>query len=340
MFIPQLTLLLAAFGQPHEASAQHAYQATQVHMGVPFKIVLHAPSEAAAKRGFDAAFRRIERLDNILSDYDPESELSRLNRTAPSEHPVSVGSDLWAVLHYAQSLSKQSDGAFDVTVGPLSRLWRRARRQRELPSSEMLDEARAATGYAFLRLDEERQTAQLLQPNMRLDLGGIAKGYAADEALAELRAAGLSSALVDASGDMAFGDAPPDKPGWQVGIAPLNADDPPSRFLHLSNCGIATSGDAWQYVEIDGQRYSHIVDPRTGLGLTDRSSVTVIAADGISADALASAVSVLGPRAGIALIDAIDSAAALIVRAPHGDVETFESRRFEQFLAGQPRRAE
>ena len=163
---------------------------------------------------------------------------------------------------------------------------------------------------------------------MQLDLGGIAKGYAVDEALAVLAAADVTRALVDAGGDMRLGDPPPGKPGWRIGVAPLEADGPPSRRLSLSGVAVASSGDAWQYIEIDGTRYSHIVDPRTGLALTDHSSVTVVAPDGITADALASAVSVLGPEQGLKLIDATPGTAALIVRAPHGKVEMYRSRRW------------
>ena len=133
-----------------------------------------------------------------------------------------------------------------------------------------------------LRLDKVARTCTLTKPKMKLDLGGIAKGYAADQALAVLKSQGVVSALVDASGDLAIGAAPPGQQGWKIGIAPLEAGSPPSRFLMLAECGVATSGDAWQFVEIDGHRYSHIIDPHTGIGLTTRSSVTVIAPDLVS----------------------------------------------------------
>jgi thiamine biosynthesis lipoprotein len=305
------------------------FQATEVHMAVSFAVVLYAPDQETANRAFDAAFARIAELDRAMNDYNEESELSRLSLASPTTEPVPISDDLLAVLVRSQQMSEASGGAFDVTIGPLSKLWRRAHRQRELPAGDRLAEARAAVGYRNLRLDEKARTAELLKPNMRLDLGGIAKGYATDEALKALAQLGITRAMVNASGDMAMGDSPPDEPGWKVGIAPLEVDGPPSRFLRLKNCGIATSGDAFQFVEIEGKRYSHIIDPRTGLGLTDQCSVTVVARDGTTADALASAVSVMGPEAGMRLVEETPGAAAAIVRAPEGKVETFASRRFD-----------
>ena len=164
---------------------------------------------------------------------------------------------------------------------------------------------------------------------MRLDLGGIAKGYAADEALRVLCTRGIDRALVDAGGDVVIGDPPPGRIGWRIGIAPLEVDGAPSRYLTLAQSAIATSGDAFQFVEIGGQRYSHIVDPRTGFGLNHRQSVTVRARDGITADSLATAVSVLGPEEGLQLIKATGGARALIVEVVDGNVKEFGAIEIE-----------
>jgi thiamine biosynthesis lipoprotein len=137
---------------------------------------------------------------------------------------------------------------------------------------------------------------------MRLDLGGIAKGLAADEALAEIKRAGITRALVRASGDIVGGDPPPGETGWRIGIAPIDPDGPPTRFVRLANLAISTSGDSRQHLVVDGKRYSHIIDPRTGNGVSGRSSVSVVAPRGMQADALATAVSVLGPEKGLDLI--------------------------------------
>jgi thiamine biosynthesis lipoprotein len=305
-------------------------------MGVPFTIVLYAQDRAAANRGFDAAFARIEGLGDVFSDYDATSEAMRLCASAPHSEGVPVSEDLWKVLARARALSRRTGGAFDVTVGPLTKLWRRARRRREFPPNDRLEEARNAVGYQLIQLDETNRRVRLTRADMRLDFGGIAKGYAADEALKVLRAKGIEQALVNASGDIAAGRPPPGKAGWKVGVAPLELDGPPSLFLRLANAGIATSGDAFQYVEIAGRRFSHIVDPRTGLGLARRSSVSIIASDCATADSLASAVSVCGPENGLPLVENTPGGAAFIVVLENGKVRTVASQRLGSYEDTEP----
>lgn len=319
----------AVADEPGELSR---YRFEQRHMGAPWVLVLYAADEQAANAAAEAAYARIAALDAVLSDYNPESELSRLSRTAGSGEAIPLGDDLWAVLRLSQDLSKRSGGAFDATVGPLVRLWRRARRMREMPKPGLMSAAREATGYQHLELDDERRTARLLKPGMRLDLGGIAMGYAVDEALQVLRERGVTRAILDASGDIGAGDPPPGEEGWRVGIVPLDgADGPPTRYVLLANAALTNSGDAFQFVEIDGVRYSHIIDPHTGLGLTDRSSVTVLAQDCTTADSLATAVSVLGPERGLSLVEETPGAAAIVVRRPDGEVEIHESSRLGEY---------
>lgn len=323
-------LLTIVVTMPALSAETERYQLSQVEMGLEFSIVLYAEDEESANAAAKAAFERIHDLNGILSDYDPESELSRLSDTAGSEKAVRVSDELMFVLDHARQVSEQSGGAFDVTIGPVVQLWRHARRVKELPDAAELQAALASVGYMHLLLDEENKTAKLLKSKMRLDLGGIAKGYAVDEALAVLKKHGITRAIVAGAGDMAIGDPPPDRAAWRIGVAPLNPSDPPSRYLLVSNCGVATSGDAFQHVEIGGARYSHLVDPKTGLGLTTRSASTVVAPSGIAADALASAVSVLGAEKGIALTDKIEGAAALVVWSEEGKVKTEESKGWEK----------
>lgn len=319
---------------------------TALHMGVEFEVLVYAADQQQADQAFKTAFARIAALDKAMSDYDPASELSRLSATSTvspgtttteppaNAMPVKLSDDLWNVLAYSDALSRNSEGAFDVTIGPLTKLWRRARRQNELPSPERLAEARAAVGYQYLKLDPQVRTAQLLRANMRLDLGGIAKGLAADEALAAIQSLGLARALVRASGDIAVGDPPPGEAGWRVGIAPLDPDEPPTQFVRLANQAISTSGDARQHLIVDGRRYSHIIDPRTGLGISGRSSVSVIAPNGMQADALATAVSVLGPEKGAELIQRTKGASLLmVVEGDDGQQRTVKSPGFADFAA-------
>ncbi|MBI4323869.1 MAG: FAD:protein FMN transferase [Chloroflexi bacterium] len=304
----------------------------QPQMGLPFRIVLYAPDRPTADVAAAAAFQRIQQLNDTLSDYETDSELSQLSRTSGQGQEVPVSNDLWLVLSRAQDLAKRSGGAFDVTVGPCVNLWRKARREKKMPDPARLAQARQAVSYTRAHLDPKRQTVQLLVPDMRLDLGGIAKGYAVDEALKVLRRLGLSRALVAGGGDMAVGDPPPGKKGWRIELAPFDATNaPPARFVLLTHAAIATSGDLFQRLEIDGKRYSHLVDPRTGIGLTDHSLVSVIAPDCITADSLTKVVSVLGPEKGLKFIEHTPKVAARIVRMPSQKVEVYESSRFNSF---------
>jgi thiamine biosynthesis lipoprotein len=303
---------------------------SEPHMGTRFKIILYAPDEAVANRAAKAAFARIAALDRTMTDYDPNSELMRLCKKAGGD-PVPVSDDLFIVVKRAQEVARLSDGAFDVTVGPVVHLWRLARRTRQLPDKDELVDALGRVGYDKVRLDERRHTVQLLKAGMRLDLGGIAKGYSADAALEVLRQHGVTRGLIAAGGDIAVSAPPPDAEGWTIGIAPLeDLDSQPKRYLLLHDAAISTSGDAEQYVEIGGKRYSHIVDPKTGLGLVGRLSVTVVARRGIDADSMTKVVCVLGPEKGMKIIDQNPELAALMVRKTDAGEETFTSNRFPE----------
>lgn len=294
-FIPLLALLLAGCATTRDENLAR-FEFERPQMGVPFRIVMYAPSTNAATEAAEAAFKRVSQLNDILSDYDYDSELSRLGRTSGTGRKVKVSVELWTVLAKAQEFSKASHGAFDVTVGPYVQVWRKARRERKLPPPEMIEKARHRAGYTNMIL--ESRAVELKAPDMRLDVGGIGKGYAADEAMRVLQKHGITCAFAAASGDMSLGDAPPGEKGWKIQLLE-GQDERGQAFLVLKNCGVATSGDLFQFVEIDGKRYSHIVDLRTGIGLTDRSLVTVIAKDGTTADALSTSLSVMGPQAGL-----------------------------------------
>lgn len=322
---------------PPPSPALNRYEYTQPQMGVPFRLVLYAETQGYADRAATDAFNRIRQLNDVLSDYEFDSELSRLSRSAGLGEAVPLSPDLLKVLTASQAMAQLSDGAFDITVGPAVSLWRKARRERRLPEAARLETARKAMGWQFLELDAARRTALLRQPGMRLDLGGIAKGYALDEALKTLASHGVRSALVSGGGDMVVSAPPPGKPGWRIELAPLDVTNaPPARFVLLHHVALATSGDLFQRLEIDGRRYSHIVDPRTGIGLTDHSLVSVIAPDGMTADALSTAVSVLGPQRGTELIESMPDTAATISRQANERIELKDTSRLRSFLEGQP----
>ncbi len=306
----------------------HPYEAVEPHMGTLFRIKLYAADENQARRAFQAAFARIAALDHALSDYQPDSELNRLSETAV-QHPVRVSDDLYRIIESSQALSRETGGAFDLTIGPLTHLWRDARRQNRLPDPAGIARAKAKCGYRHLHLDRALHTVKLDQAGMQLDAGGIAKGYAADEALRTIAASGIASALVAASGDLAFGDGPPGEPGWKIGIDALDSANAPfTRVMRLSNGAVSTSGSSEQHLDAGGVRYSHIIDPATGMGLTHDITVSVIAHRGIDADSLATTLSVLGVRRGLALVKHHRDTSAVILLNENGRLLYRESRHF------------
>lgn len=280
-------LLLSAL---HPLPAQEArFEFAQVHMGMEVRLVLFVADSSVARSAAATAFDRIRKLEDTMSDYRDESEVRRLARQPGVWVPVSP--DLFTVLADALRLARLSDGAFDPTVGPVVALWRAARRTGRLPSADSLAAARARVGWRLVELDSLRRCVRLGRPGMLLDLGGIAKGYILDQALLALREQGVSRALLVAGGDIVAGDPPPGQEGWR--IETTGAGEAMKRQAgSLANRALSTSGDSEQFVIIDGVRYSHVVDPRTGLALTNSRRAYVIAGKGVVADGLATAVTV------------------------------------------------
>jgi thiamine biosynthesis lipoprotein len=313
-------------------SSLRRFEFSSPHMGTLFSISLYATNKAAAETAAQAAFRRVAALDEMMSDYRADSELMQLC-DKPFGQPVPVSPDLFSILERAQANSKLTGGAFDVTIGPFTRLWRFSRRKKTLPSAEELTAARAAFGWEKLRLDAKHHTVTLLVPNMRLDLGGIAKGYAADQALNVLRSHGITRALVAGSGDIAIGEPPPGEEGWKVGITPIDSHTGAAvSSISLHNAGVSTAGDTEQAVEIDGRRYSHIVDPRTGLGMTNRVQVTVIAIDAATSDGLDTGLCILGPERALEIVDSQPHVAAIVLTKEDGTNGVWKSRRLDEVL--------
>ena len=315
--------------------ALHRYESVEPYMGTLVKITVYATDGQAADKSFRAAFDRIGELDRILSDYKSDSELNRIATTAV-DHPVRVSDELFTVLAASQELAAATDGAFDVTQGPVIRLWREARRTSHLPADSALREAASRSGYRKLHLDSDNHTVRLDQPGMALDVGAIGKGYAASEALKVLGQTGIRSALVAVSGDLAFSEAPPGERGWRIGI---HAEDPALTsvpgVLELTNAAVSTSGNSEQHLDVGGRRYSHIINPSSGMGLVDDITVTVIAPSGLDADGLDTAVSVVGPERGLVLIESRPHVAALIVQRTSAGAKVVMSSGFKELASSQ-----
>ena len=297
-------LVLACAGEP----SLERFEYRSIRMGTEVRILLYAEQEAGAAAAAGEAFHRIAQLDSLFSDYRTDSEIAQLAFVAGAE-PLVVSDELIIVMQRALGLARETDGAFDPSVGPLTALWRNARRTGTQPDS--LDLARAAllVDWQAIELDTVARTIRLARPGMRLDLGGIAKGHAADEALEILRTHGFPRALVSFGGEIVAGEAPPGEAGWTV-----RSDLLPDSTFVLANRALSVSGDTEQFLVVEGVRYSHVIDIGTRRGLANGASATVLARDGMTADALATAVSLLAGERQLRFVAAHPEATFMLPR--------------------------
>ena len=299
--VAALLLFGSAPGHAQESAALVRHTSESTHMGTTFRIVAYSENADVARAATAQAFGHVARLDSLFSDYRPDSEVTRLTKRATIGRYVPVSTELWSLLLEANQWSERTSGLFDVTVGPLSRLWRWSARRAELPDPKRIRDAREAVGFQELVVDAYEPQVQLNRPGMALDLGGIAKGFAADAVLDILARHGIDAALVDAGGDIAAGAPPPCSDGWLIAL-------PSGDSLRIAHSAVATSGDVERHVIVDGVRYAHVVDPRTGLGVVHAPTVTVGAPTATSADVLASVLSIMDTPSGDALIQRTEGA--------------------------------
>ncbi|MEO1257972.1 MAG: FAD:protein FMN transferase [Bacteroidota bacterium] len=262
------------------------------YMGTDFKLVFYADSTRKVSKIADAAFARIAELEQILSDYKEYSELSRLVSTAGSGGRMKVSDDLWKVLQMADEVTKKSKGTFDYTAGSLTKLWRKSFRQNELPDDLDIVKKKYLVGADKVIFHDD-QKIEITQKGLRIDLGGIAKGYAVDEAMKALRENGITSALIDGGGDISVGSPPPGKLDWKIKRQVYDRfGNVYAEPIRIRNKAIATSGPNEKFLEFDGKKYYHIIDPRTGEAKTRDEIVSVVAPTCAEADAWATAMSV------------------------------------------------
>ncbi len=274
-------------GKPE--SLYHEYSYTQIHMAMPVRITVYSADESQAKDACRAAFQRVSQLVQVFSDYNPDSEVSRLvaANKLNSGHAHPISGDLLRVMLFAKRIHAKSQGAFDPTAGPCVKLWRNARKSGTLPPQQAIEKARQRIGFERISIDAENSTVTL-PAGVELDFGAIAKGFIGDEAIMAIRQHGLESACIEAGGDFVLADAPPGSAGWEI--------DVPFQGRQLfSNCAVSVSGDTVQFVVLKGKRYSHVVDPRTGQAVTNRHMTVVRAPSGMCSDALATAGGILAP---------------------------------------------
>jgi thiamine biosynthesis lipoprotein len=309
----------------------------RVVMGTFARVIGVAADSGTAKRCIEAAFAEITKVDELMSDYKDDSEISEVNRDGP-KRAVKVSEPTYKVLQKAVEFSKLTGGAFDVTVGPLVDLWRSAEEANSIPTDTEFAEVRSRVGYDKLILDSNEMTVRFAAEGMRLDLGGIAKGYAIDRAVGAMQKEGALGGMVDIGGDIqCFGAPPEGKERWRIGLQDSRAvGGEPGQgqilmVLELTDVAIATSGDYQRFVLIEGERYSHIIDAESGYGSGELTSVTIIGKNAIEVDVLATAVSVMGVENGLALVEQRDQAEVILVTSAP-EYELIKSSGADRFI--------
>ena len=312
-------------------SQNNRFSYSAIKMGSPFRIVFYAKDSIMAEALAQASWQLVDSLNAVFSDYLPGSELNRLSATAGKDSFVAVSAHLYKIFLQAEGAWKISNGRFDITIGALSHVWRRWRREKIFPAADSVSIARNKTGFSKVLIDKKQQCIKLMQEGMQLDVGGIAAGYIAEEVIKLLTSKGISAALADASGDIVCSGPPPEKEGWSIGI---NLPGKESKLLPqtivLYGKSVSTSGDVFQYIEHAGKRYSHIIDPLTGYGVTAQRNVTVIACDGPTADWLASACSIL-PLKKVRAMAQETGSEFLITEMKNDKLRSYTSKGFKNY---------
>ena len=299
-------------------------------MGSPLNITLYANDSVKASQIATEAYKIADSLNLIYSDYLENSELSLLSKKSGTCEFTKVSPALWEMLNLSIKAAQQSKGVYDITVGSVVKLWRKVRKEKIFPEEKKLKNALKSVGYQNIILDSTTHSVKLLRANTQLDVGGIGKGYVAQIIVNFCKSKGIEKVLIDAGGKLVM-STQIDKP-WKIGITIPNSEELIPRYLILQNQAVATSGSMYQFVEINGKRYSHIVNPHTGLGVTHQRNVTVIAPDGATADWLATACSVLSVKKALKLIKSMPNCELLMAEMQKGKLKMWQSEGFEEYL--------
>lgn len=326
LFLFTLFIQYNIYAQPNR------YSFSMEKMGSPFNIILYAEDSTAAKMIAANCYALTDSLVNIFSDYIDSSELNRLCANAGHfNSPFPVSPALYDILSIAQTAWQKSSGSFDITLGPVTQMWRKARKEKSWPSNNLVAENLSLTGFDKVFMDPKNHLVVLKKPGMKIDLGGIAQGYIAQKVINRMQQKGVTIALVDVSGDITAIGSPPGTKGWTIGVnLPEQGHELLNKFLLVSNKAVTTSGDTFQYMLHDGKKYSHVVDPATGYGLTSRRNVTVIASDGTTADWLTKACSILPLPAAKKLAKEL-GAAFMIAEIKDENLKVHQTRNFRQY---------
>ncbi len=335
IFVFAIFVIIAMFSSIIKRQPAEFESGYRLVMGTFARVIVVAQNSKVAQKAVEDAFAAIEKVDDLMSDFKDDSEIGIVNKEA-FQRPVQVSDSTFEVIQRSIKFSKLTNGAFDITVGPLVALFRKEKETQIAPTNEEIEQAKSKVGYEKLILDEANRTVSFSVEGMKLDLGGIAKGYGIDKAIEAIQKNGALGAMVDIGGDVrCFGTPPEGRKSWVVGIQNPNIDDQSSgsgliMTLKANNKAITTSGDYQQFVLIKGKKQSHIIDRKTGTGAEGLSSVTIITDNATNADALATAISVIGAEKGIELIENLDETEAILI--PSGQTEFISTSGAEKYI--------
>lgn len=323
--------LVFIFFFPFTLTAQlKRYQFSENKMGSPFNIIFYHTDSLQAARCAQDCFFLVDSLNNIFSDYSLTSEVTKLSQQ-PLGKKIHVSPLLYQMIFQSKYAWRKSGKTFDITIGYLTQLWRKARSENRIPADAEIKKAKQWTGFKNISTDPFLKTVSLKQ-KILFDFGGIVKGYAAQKVIDYLKTKNITRALADAGGDIVMSDAPPEKNGWTVGInLPEQENDLWDKKLELKNCSVATSGDVYRYTLFNGKKYSHIIDPRTGYGVTSQRNVTVIAKEGATADWLATACSILPVKKALRLVKK-ENASLFIATKKNEKIIIYKSDNFDSYF--------
>ena len=320
-FIYTITLLV--FSTPLLQAQTRKFSYSEMKMGSAFNLIIVSADSNKANHLARKSYELVDSLNHIFSNYDSSSELSKINASA-GLLPYKMSTAMLDLVQKSQYAYIQSKGAYDISIGPLSSLWRNARKAKLFPEASTVLATKKLVGLNQVKINKRLGTIFLPNANMQLDFGGIAKGYIAQWVINFLKANGIQQALVDAGGDIVMSGAPLNQQGWLIGVnLPETTDQLLNKKLQLSNCSVATSGDVYQFIEYKGVKYSHIINPLTGYGVTNLRNVTIVAKTGATADWLATACSILPIQEAKQL--AISHQAALLITTLKNGKLVFEA---------------
>ncbi|WP_121353691.1 FAD:protein FMN transferase [Flavisolibacter nicotianae] len=295
------------------AQAPAAHKEVLKLMGNRFEITVVEKNPERAKEHIAAAVEEIRRIESLFTTYTEESQTALINRFAGVK-PVKVDREVFDLIQRSKRISEITQGAFDITYGSIDkRLWNFDQQMTSLPDAATAKEMVRLINYRNILLDEKKGTVFLKEKGMRIGFGGIGKGYAAEMAKAVLQQRGVQSGVVNAAGDLTVWGYQPDEKPWTIGIADPASARQPFSYVELTNMSVATSGNYEKYALIDGKRYSHTIDPKTGLPVHGIKSVTIISPNAEIADAMATPVMIMGVKVGLDLINQIRGLSCIII---------------------------